>query len=206
MHLFATKAPRDEFNMQMLGNQATARNPAALIQSVWKSGKKLTSKTMAQHFDDPPPAATLICRGAVVRLVGKNIEPDFGLFNNAIGTVEEVVFKPGKDPNNGDQPSYVAVKFLTYSGPQWCGTDPKVVPVPILERRCKRGCCTVEFCPLELSYGMTAHTFQGQSAGPVDEGQPKNAVDCVVYEPGTKRFEGSNPGLLYMGGSQERQP
>ena len=49
---------------------------------------------------------------------------------------------------------------------------------------------------------MTAHTFQGQSAGPVDEGQPKNAVDCVVYEPGTKRFEGSNPGLLYMGVSR----
>ena len=49
---------------------------------------------------------------------------------------------------------------------------------------------------------MTAHTFQGQSAGPVDHGQPKNAVDCIIYEPGTNRFEGSNPGLLYMGVSR----
>ena len=80
--------------------------------------------------------------------------------------------------------------------------DPCCVPVPMFERRCKKGCCTVKFCPLDLSFGMTAHTFQGQSAGPVDHGQPKNAVDCIIYEPGTNRFEGSNPGLLYMGVSR----
>ena len=49
---------------------------------------------------------------------------------------------------------------------------------------------------------MTAHTFQGQSAGPVDNGQPQNAVKCIVFEPGTNRFEGSNPGLFYMGVSR----
>ena len=49
---------------------------------------------------------------------------------------------------------------------------------------------------------MTAHTFQGQSAGPVDKGQPQNAVNCIIYEPGTNQFEGSNPGLLYMGVSR----
>ena len=121
---------------------------------------------------------------------------------NAVGTVEEVVFSPGKDPNNGDQPTYVAVRFPTYSGPTWCTEDPKVVPVPMLQRRCNKGCCTVTFCPLELSYGMTAHTFQGQSAGPVEDGQPKNAVDCVFFEPGTRRMEGGCPGLLYMGVSR----
>ena len=49
---------------------------------------------------------------------------------------------------------------------------------------------------------MTAHTFQDQSAGPVDEGQPKNAVDCIVFDPGDNKFEGNNPGLLYMGVSR----
>lgn len=45
---------------------------------------------------------------------------------------------------------------------------------------------------------MTLHTFQGQSAGPVEKGQPKNAVDRVIVEPGTRSFEGNNPGLGYM--------
>lgn len=49
---------------------------------------------------------------------------------------------------------------------------------------------------------MTLHTFQGQSAGPVEEGQPKNAVDKVIIEPGTRGFEGNNPGTLYMGVSR----
>ena len=69
-------------------------------------------------------------------------------------------------------------------------------------RRCNKGCCEATYCPLSLSYGITAHTFQGQSAGPVDEGQPKNAVDCVVFYPGNNKFEGNNPGLLYMGTSR----
>jgi hypothetical protein len=45
---------------------------------------------------------------------------------------------------------------------------------------------------------MTAHTFQGQSAGPVEEGQPKNAVDRIVCDPGNRSFEGVNPGTSYM--------
>lgn len=188
--------------MRTIGDQATEDNPAALIKASWSTSKRIQKKSMMAHYDDPPPDATLICRGATVRLTGKNIEPDFGLFNNAVGTVEEVVFSPGKDPNNGDQPTYVAVRFPTYSGPTWCTEDPKVVPVPMLQRRCNKGCCTVTFCPLELSYGMTAHTFQGQSAGPVEDGQPKNAVDCVFFEPGTRRMEGGCPGLLYMGVSR----
>ena len=34
---------------------------------------------------------------------------------------------------------------------------------------------------------------------PEMQGQPKNAVDCVVFYPGNNKFEGNNPGLLYMG-------
>ena len=79
-----------------------------------------------------------------------------------------------------------------------CQHQLKLVPVPMVTRRCKRGCCSVDFCPLQLSFGMTGHTFQGQSAGPVDENQPKSAVDVVIADPGTRTFEGNNPGTLYM--------
>ena len=68
--------------------------------------------------------------------------------------------------------------------------------------RCEKNCCSVTFCPLELSFGMTLHTFQGQSAGPVDAGQPMNAVDRIIVEPGTRTFEGNNPGILYMASSR----
>ena len=68
----------------------------------------------------------------------------------------------------------------------------------MVTQRCDKKCCSVAFCPLELSFGMTSHTFQGQSAGPVDEGQPKNAVDRVIADPGTRSFEGNNPGTLCM--------
>lgn len=64
--------------------------------------------------------------------------------------------------------------------------------------RCDNNCCTVTFCPLDLSFGMTLHTFQGQSAGPVDKNQPKNGVDKIIVEPGTRGFEGNNPGTAYM--------
>ena len=208
MHMFATKAPRDEYNVRKLSENASDRNPAALVKASWKTSRRANLQSIAQHFDNPPDAATLImCRGSVVvRITGKNFEPDFGLFNNAIGTVEEIVFKPGNDPNNGDQPSYVAVRFEGCSGGQhgWDESEPKIVPIPMVTRRCNKGCCEVTYCPLSLSYGVTAHTFQGQSAGPVDEGQqPKNAVDCVVvFYPGNNKFEGNNPGLLYMGKSR----
>lgn len=49
---------------------------------------------------------------------------------------------------------------------------------------------------------MTLHTFQGQSAGPVDEGQPVNAVDTIVLDPGNRQFEGNSPGTLYVGASR----
>ena len=51
---------------------------------------------------------------------------------------------------------------------------------------------------IALSFAKTCHTFQGQSAGPVNQGQQPNAVDRVVIDPGDKKIEGNNPGLLYM--------
>ena len=141
----------------------------------------------------------MIARGAVVRNIVKNFEPQWGLFNNAIGKVEEIVFgRDQADPNNGDLPAYVAVSYEHYCGPEWDPQHPRTVPIPMVCLRCEHNCCTATFCPLDLSFGMTAHTFQGQSAGPVDEGQPKNAVDRVVADPGTRTFEGNAPGTAYM--------
>ena len=73
-----------------------------------------------------PITASMLSKGAMVCLIEKNFEPEWSLFNNSIGEVEEIVFRDGDNPNNGDQPCYIAVKFPQYSGPAWDPQKPKV--------------------------------------------------------------------------------
>lgn len=51
--------------------------------------------------------------------------------------------------------------------------------------------------PLQVAYARTIHTFQGLSAGPVDDGKKKNDYECIVCDPDEKKWEGQNLGLLY---------
>ena len=62
----------------------------------------------------------------------------------------------------------------------------------MVKQTCEKHCCERSFLPLTLAYGKTAHTFQGQSAGP---GHP---VETIVVQPGTRQFEGTCPGLFYV--------
>ena len=58
--------------------------------------------------------------------IDRNFEPGWGLYNNSTGTVRDIVFAPGDDPNSGDLPQYVAVEFSHYTGPVWDPENPKV--------------------------------------------------------------------------------
>jgi hypothetical protein len=110
----------------------------------------------------------------------------------------DIVFRPGDNPNHGDLPLYILVDFPQYKGPVYIEGRPTLVPIPIVETTCKfPGCCSRKFVPLTLAFGKTIHTFQGSSAGPVAEGQPPNAVECIICDPGTRQFEGVCPGLFY---------
>src|SRR6476620_2498635 len=59
------------------------------------------------------------------------------------------------------------------------------------------GCCCRTYIPLRLAFAQTIHTFQGQNAGPVEPGQAPNAVQKLVCDLGTRRFEGNCMGLFY---------
>lgn len=143
MHLFATKAPRDEFNLKRLSEISSCTNPVALLKAQWSSPPKISTSTSNSHFKSPPATATLLTRGAIVRIVDRNFEPTWGLYNNAIGKVEEIVFESGADPNKGDLPLYVAVHFEHYCGPTWCSQNPKVSTGP--SSRFPRHRCTMYF-------------------------------------------------------------
>ena len=123
MHLFAKKAPRDEFNYQKLQKVSSSSNPVALVKTKWEStsGKAAVRKA---HFPNPPAKMQQFLAEAPGR---RNFEPEWGLFNNSVGEVEEIIFEEGRNPNTGDQPCYVAaVKFPQCSGPVWDPLKPKV--------------------------------------------------------------------------------
>ena len=50
---------------------------------------------------------------------------------------------------------------------------------------------------MELAYGRTIHKFQGQSAGPVDDGKIKNQYEAIICDPDEHKYEGKFMGLFY---------
>ena len=73
---------------------------------------------MKHHFDhNSIPMKTEFCVGCRVSIKGNNSEPEWGIFNGAIGTVREIVFQKDKNPNYGHLPSYVAVEMPSYCPP-----------------------------------------------------------------------------------------
>jgi hypothetical protein len=196
MFLFARNEDKDAHNIRKLKQLNNAERPVAVIKAETTKSGQLFKST---HFNqkDSIPASTRLCRGSKVAIANYNIYPGWGLFNGGIGTVVDIVYEEGKNPNTGDLPEYVLVRFPQYIGPPLVASDPKLVPIPVEESRCQHGCCVRKFIPLTLAFGKTIHSFQGGSAGPVRPGQPPNSVECIVCDLGKKDFEMMCPGLTY---------
>jgi hypothetical protein len=181
----------------MLFEEHSEANPVAMVKTKTtdKTGKQIGK---SKHFKaDEMPQAAQFCRNAKVQISHQNIKPSWGLYNGSMGIVKDIVFEEGHNPNFGDFPKYVLVDFPQYCGPPFLPQHPSWVPITPVESKCKYFCCTCKFIPLQLCYAKTVHTFQGQNAGPVQEGQQNNAIQRIICDPGNKTFEGRNPGLFY---------
>ena len=193
LYVFANKKQMKQHNFERLKAQHSSENPIARlrVQAVSK-GREINNlpKCFKQENDIDP--IVNICRGAKVQLMGRNFEPDWGLYNGSIGTVKEIVFERDENPLDGTLPQYVLVDFPEYCGPPWLKDKPKWVPIPPVELQCQSHCCNVKFIPLTLAYAKTGHTFQGQSAG------PGHVIPCIIIQPGSSKMEKLCPGLLYM--------
>lgn len=78
------------------------------------------------------------------------------------------------------------------------GFNDKCVPIPCINYQCSRFCCDRTSCPLKLSFARTIDTFQGQTAGPKEEGKPPNDVERVILDPGSRAFEArGKTGIAY---------
>ena len=196
LHLFATNQAKDEYNITSLKKINTPDKPVCVLKT--KLEYKRRSNVQKHLGDSYPGNSTYFCIGAKVCLCKRNFQPDWGLFNNSIGTVKDIVFeKEGDNPNNGDHPLYVAVEFSDYCGPIWCPSNPKLVPIPVVTNACSQGCCKATFLPLSLCFATTIHKYQGLSVGVVPPGNPPNAIKRIFVDPGTKSLESTAPGLFY---------
>jgi len=193
MYVFANKKKMKKFNTERLKEQHSKPNPIARlkVQSTSKNVKSTKIPKCFKNDNDIQPIISL-CREAKVQICGKNFEPDWGLFNGAVGTVKEIVFNKDENPLDGTLPQYIIVDFPDYCGPPWMENKPTWVPIPQIELSCSNFCCLIRFIPLSLAYAKTGHTFQGQSAG------PDHAIKCIIIQPGSCSMEKLCPGLLYM--------
>ena len=111
-YIFANKEPVHQHNSKMLAKLSNEKNPVAnIVANLIRVGDTKKKPTW-RHFDaNNVVKHTPICIGAKVAIKGKNFYPKWGLHNGAMGTVKEIAFEVGKNPNNGDLPEYVVVHF-----------------------------------------------------------------------------------------------
>jgi energy-coupling factor transporter ATP-binding protein EcfA2 len=124
VYLFWTNEKRAQRNLFRLGETNTDQNPTVIVKPISQGGKYGIG--IASHFQDKLPPASMLCVNARVCIQGCNFYPTWGLHNGACGTVQEIIFEEGKDPNKGDHPKYVVVNFPQYIGPTWDADRPKV--------------------------------------------------------------------------------
>ena len=68
------------------------------------------------------------------------------------------------------------------------------VPIPARTTLCRKGCCTVTWCPLEISWATTIHKFQGFEAG----FDINDVFRHLIVDPGDLNWEQMCPGALYV--------
>ena len=192
LFLFANVEAKNNHNFYALKEINTADNPVAVIRAVTKRLKDDSRSRNIGHYDNErTPAMINITRNCHVQLTGTNLCPKWGLYHGARGKVIDIVYHPSQSPPE-DLPLYVLLDIPQYCGPPFIETAPTVVPIAPIKVQCKNNfCCSRTYIPLQLAFAQTIHTFQGQNAGPVETGQTPNAVQKLVCDPGTRRFEGN---------------
>lgn len=190
IHVFANKEPMDKHNNRQLFLATSALNPVACIVASDEARNK-------RHLSECGLVKSLtIARNSRVCLQGRNLRPEWGLYNNASGRVIDLVFKEGESPNSKSLPVYVLVEFPSYTGKAFIESQPTYVPLVPVTVHCQKGCCARIQLPLRLAYGQTIHTFQGLTVGTDDNHTTYKTPSIVIY-PGSLSFEGKNPGLFY---------
>jgi len=121
MYLFTNNADKDKMNGEKLVETSKNQNKPVARLDCWFDTNKLQGgkerQPIKSHFDDHTKYVrhTDICVGARVSIISHNFLPEVGLYNGAIGTVIEIVYKSSPaGPNDKEHrhlPDYVVVDF-----------------------------------------------------------------------------------------------
>lgn len=129
-----------------------------------------------------------ICKMSKV-MISVNLCVKFGLYNGAIGIVEDIIHCNDRRPPS--LPDVVIVEVPNNSGPPFIPEKPKVVPIFPEERKiyCRCHFCRRKQIPLRLWWATTFHRCQGMTIW---------VNRYIVIHPGTNAFESRNPGALFV--------
>ncbi|MFO0089655.1 MAG: ATP-dependent RecD-like DNA helicase, partial [bacterium] len=160
VRLFSTNEKVDEYNTRKL-NQL--KKPITLIKA--KNSTK-TARSLASDKFRGLKNDLYLAVGAKVTLV-TNLWSSCGLTNGGKGTIVDIVYPTGSQPNI-DQPSFIVVHFPEFTGPQFFPVDQDheyrncipVAPVTIFTDDYRHS--RTQF-PLRLAYAMTIHKAQGKT-------------------------------------------
>ena len=116
------------------------------------------SKATEEQADNLSAEIFLAVKARVI--LRKNLWVERGLVNGSMGTVEDLVWKPGQDTTK-ELPWAIMVKFDGYNGPVVSGSS--CVPVFLACHKfdmSRKECSRTQF-PLQLAYAITVHKSQG---------------------------------------------
>ena len=122
-----------------------------------------------------------------------NLCVPFGLFNGAVGVVEDIIYLGEKRPPEV-LPDFVLVDFPCYTGPAFIEERPTLLPIVPVVRLidCSCHCCSRKQIPLRLGWASTIHRCQGMTIGAGEVNR------YIVIHPGTRAFESKTPGALFV--------
>ena len=196
VNCYPTRAKVDECNLEYLrGFEHVIHAPCSFPTKTWHvqsaKGKHLGSAGCI-------PREFYGSVGCLVKLTANLHNPwgsRAGLFNGAMGTIVDILYESGKNPNSGGRdgvPGVVLVDFPHYRGPALFSRRPTVVPIFPVSRRCDKECCSRCGIPLLVQKATTGHSFQGSTVG---EGC---TIERIMIDPGDHVTEARWANLLYV--------
>jgi hypothetical protein len=126
----------------------TEKNPLAVIRCTDETTSN-NAKSKLTHLNKKiNTKKTMLCWDAMVEITKVNIEPKWGLYNGAIGTVVDIIFQKGENPNIGHLPTVAVMDLKHQRGPVWDADNLAHVPIVPIQRRCEPMFCARKQVPL----------------------------------------------------------
>ena len=114
-------------------------------------------------------ASTFVAVGLQIRLtvnLFNELGQSWGLVNGSIGIVVEVLYETAEAATDEHAVPLVIAHFEDYCGPAFCPERPKLVLLPVVERKGDCACkCTRSGACFRVCEGTTVHSVEGITVG-----------------------------------------